>query len=71
MRKRAILIVEEDRSIKVKEPLGNLADGGLVNVRNELFDYVFMLEDVLKYFSGVIANKHFEKVAPVATEDWI
>lgn len=49
--------------------MGNLADGGLVNVRNELFDYVLMLEDVLKYFSGVTANKHFEKVAPVATEN--
>jgi hypothetical protein len=28
-----------------------------------------MLENVLKYFSGVTANKHFEEVAPVATEN--
>jgi hypothetical protein len=28
-----------------------------------------MLENVLKNFSGVAADKHFEEVAPVATEN--
>ena len=65
----AVLVVQENRFIKVKEPLGNLAYCGLIDVWDQLFDYALMLENVLKYFSRVTANKHFEEVAPVATKN--